>query len=76
MSSFCTSRRIVKSSHRHTMLRFYYLASHKKIVAIATIFLLLPTRNRVVGTFGNICFGVDVAEAVRRLDHNIGLRIF
>ena len=34
MSSFCTSRRIAKCSHRFTMLRFRYLASHKNNLII------------------------------------------
>ena len=34
MSSFCTNRRISKCSHRFTMLRFRYLASHKNNLII------------------------------------------
>ena len=34
MSSFCTSRRIAKSSHRLTMLRFRHLALHKNNLII------------------------------------------
>ena len=40
------------------------------------LFTLLQARYRVVGTFGNIRLGVDIAEAVGCLDHNLRRWIF
>ena len=57
------------------MLRFRHLALHKNNLIIDD-FLLLNSGDRVVGALGYRCLGVNIAEAIRGLDHNLCRRIF
>ena len=63
-------------SHHTISSRLSSLVRKKIVAGRHDIFLLLPARNRVVCSFGNLRFGVDISEAVRSLDHNLCRWIF
>ena len=52
------------------------LSPKKKYRGNLPRYFFLQTGNRVVSTFGNFRFGVDISEAVCCLDHNLSRWIF